>query len=108
MGHHYVPQQYLKGFTTPDNPAMIWMYDKTSGQSKRVPIKAVAQAANYFDPQTETALAQSVEGPAQTVLAKLARGESISTDERVQVSLYIATMVMRVPRRRRPARELVP
>jgi hypothetical protein len=74
MGHHYVPSQYLRGFATPDNPEMIWMYDKTSGLSKRVPIKAVAQAANYFDPQTETALARFVEGPAQGALAKLVQG----------------------------------
>jgi hypothetical protein len=108
MGHHYVPQQYLKGFATPKDPTIIWMYDKTSGPSKRVPIRAVAQAANYFDPQTEADLNSLVEGPAQAALLKLVRNEPISSDERVKVSLYIATMVMRVPRRRRQAHELIP
>ena len=30
MGHHYLPQHYLRCFSTPDNPDYIWMYDKSS------------------------------------------------------------------------------
>jgi hypothetical protein len=38
----------------------------------------------------------------------LCRAKAISSDERAQISLYIATMLMRVPRRRRKNRELIP
>lgn len=28
MGHHYIPQKYLRGFAETENPDAIWMYDK--------------------------------------------------------------------------------
>lgn len=108
MGHHFVPQKYLRGFATETNPRIIWMYDKVSGLSKEVPIKAVAQGANYFDAATEKALNDYVERPAQAALTKLSRQVVISGEERLQVALYIATMLMRAPRRRRKAHELIP
>ena len=29
MGQHYVPQNYLKGFSDAEHPTMIWTSDKT-------------------------------------------------------------------------------
>ena len=34
MGHHFVPQRYLRHFAVPGEPGMIWMYDKTSGKAE--------------------------------------------------------------------------
>src|SRR5437870_5180139 len=84
------------------------MYDRVSGVSRQVPIKAVAQRPKYFDTATETALNDRVERPAQRALANLSNRVELSAQERVRVALYIATMLMRVPKRRAKARELIP
>ena len=108
MGNHYVPQQYLKGFESPTDPGEIWTYDKKLQQFRLIPIPRVAQEANYYDAKTEKELNELVEGPAHAVLAKLRSRSPISPDDRVRLSLYVATMMMRVPRRRRKAKELLP
>ena len=41
MGHHYIPQHYLRGFEVSGQPGMIWMYNKTAKTSKFLPIKSV-------------------------------------------------------------------
>ena len=28
MGHHYVPQRYLRGFQCPEKPGWVWAFDK--------------------------------------------------------------------------------
>ena len=48
MGHHYVPQRYLKGFQAREKPAWIWMYDKEQGTAKLLPIKQVAQVPEFY------------------------------------------------------------
>jgi Protein of unknown function (DUF4238) len=108
MGKHSVPQQYLKGFGVPDEPGMIWMYNKAVRQFSKIPIKVAVQEADYFDPETEKELSESVEGPAHVVLARLRRREPISTDDRLHFAVYVATMIMRVPGRRRKSFEMMP
>ena len=56
MGHHYVPQEYLRGFAAPEQAGTIWMYDKQTDAFKRLPIKAVAQEADFYDQDTEAEL----------------------------------------------------
>lgn len=110
MGQHTVPQKYLKGFCIPNEPGMIWMYDKMARRFAEtpIPVKVVVQEANYFDPETEKELSESVEGPAHAVLARLRRCEPISTDDRLSFSMYVATMIMRVSGRRRKSLEMMP
>src|SRR3989338_8951610 len=108
MGQHYVPQQYLKGFSDPDHPGTIWMYDKQSRKWARVSIKAAVQQAGYYSDETERQLNELVEGPAHDVLNRLRRGDTLGNAERSKLALYIGTMLMRVPRRRRKAYEILP
>lgn len=108
MGHHYVPQQYLRGFAVPESPGEIWMYDKLSRRSVQTSIKFIVQEAGYYSEKTEKQLSELVEGPAYHALNKLRRGESIGDTERTHMALYIGTMLMRVPRRRRKAFEMLP
>ncbi len=108
MGHHYVPQQYLKGFEASDEPGAIWTYDKKTHRFARIPIRVVAQEAGYYDPEIEEELSKLVEGPGHSSLAKLRRHESLSGDDRLRLAMYVATMMMRVPRRHRKASELMP
>jgi Protein of unknown function (DUF4238) len=108
MGHHYVPQAYLTGFSVPHEPGMIWMYDKNTRAFTKIPIKVAVQEDDYYDIETERELSKTVEGPAHSALARLRRREPLDGDGRSCVALYIAVMIMRVPRRRRLSRELLP
>lgn len=108
MGHHYVPQEYLRGFADPGDRGMIWMYDKHLHHFVRVSIRSAAQQAGYYNADTEKQLSELVEGPAHKVLQKLRSGDRIDESERAALALYIGTMLMRVPRRRRKALEVVP
>jgi hypothetical protein len=98
----------LKGFESRSEPGAIWTYDKRLRRFRRIPIKVVAQEADYYDPDTERELSESVEGPAHATLAKLRSRSNVSSDDRIRLALYMATMIKRVPRHRRKALELMP
>jgi hypothetical protein len=108
MGHHYVPQEYLRGFADPHSPGAIWMYDKLSRRFLHASIKSIVQEAGYYSKEAEKQLSELVEGPAHYALKKLRRGDSIGDTERTQMALYLGTMLMRVPRRRKKAFDMLP
>lgn len=108
MGQHYVPQEYLRGFADPENLGKIWMYDKQSCQFTHASIKSVAQEKGYYSKTTERQLSELIEGPAHQVLKKLRLGDKINNSERIRIALYMGTMLMRVPRRRRKAFQMLP
>jgi hypothetical protein len=108
MGKHYVPQEYLRGFATPDDPEQIWMFDKVTKRWSRAAIHKVAQERDYFTPEVEARLTAEVESPANIALKKL-RGDRVFSDaDRRALAVYIAVMIKRVPRRRRKAIALIP
>jgi hypothetical protein len=41
MGHHYVPQEYLRAWEIPSDSGMILTYDKKDLSCKPLPIKTV-------------------------------------------------------------------
>ena len=56
MGHHYVPQAYLKGFEAAESPGMVGTYDKERNSFALLPIKNVAQSPGFYDDETERLL----------------------------------------------------
>jgi len=108
VGHHYIPQRYLKNFAITGRPNFIWLYDKERGTRTPAAIKQVAQEPRFYEPEVETELADRVERPANVVLQKVIAGDRISQAEREAIVYYMATMIMRVPNRRLRALELVP
>ena len=108
MGHHYVPQRYLRNFECPDNPGFTWQHDKRTGDTRLVSIKQAAQARNYYEQDVEQLLATEVESPTNPIIDKLIAGTPIDAAERHQLALYVATMLMRVPAHRRKALEGYP
>ncbi len=108
MGHHYVPQRYLKGFQSPERDAWIWMHDKSKDEAKHLPIKQVAQAGEFYDKQTETDLNEEAEKPGNDVIDKIRRGETITPLDRRYLTYYIATMIGRVPIARDRAASFAP
>ncbi len=108
MGHHYVPQQYLRGFEIAEATGLIWAYDKVEKQLRKVPIRAAAQEAGYYDPDTERRLNEEVEGPAQGAFNKLRLRQQLTAQDRLALSAYVAVMTKRVPAHRRRALGMAP
>lgn len=108
MGHHYVPQRYLRNFQDPSRPGSLWLYDKQNIAVRPAAIKSVAQAKNYYTPEIESQLALQVEIPGNAVIEKLIAWQPITPGERFQLAFYIATMLKRVPRSRSRAKALFP
>jgi Protein of unknown function (DUF4238) len=108
MGHHYVPQKYLKGFEVPNEPGMIWTYDKQTRKKHKLPIKKVAQARNYYDNADEMELNYEVEIPAMNSANKLIQSRSLDDSDRDNLSYFLATTVRRVPNARLKFDDLYP
>src|SRR2546429_2288338 len=109
MGHHYVPQEYLRAFEVPSAPGTILAYDKKALSCKQLPIKIVAQAPKFYEAEVEAELASRLEGPANIILEELRNLRPISPVQREHFAIYTTTMIKRVPRRRRITRnEIAP
>lgn len=111
MGYHYIPQKYLRGFTAPSCPDTLWQFDKKMVRYSPgpVPISKIAQRRSFYDSQTERSLNDQVEVPGNRVLDKLRSGNlSLGDEDRRHLSVYIATMLKRVPFHRAKARALAP
>jgi hypothetical protein len=84
------------------------MFDKKTGRSQQAAIKVVAQQADYYSPRVEEQLSTRIEAPGNRVIDKLLRAAPISEEDRLDLSVYIATMLKRVPHRRKKAYALIP
>ncbi len=47
MGYHYVPQAYLRGFSEPGSPGILWQYDKQNRRFSRASVSKVAQQRDF-------------------------------------------------------------
>lgn len=111
MGHHYVPQEYLRGFTHPSCPKALWQFDKDTQTFSAEPasIAKIAQQRSFYEDDAERMLNELVEIPGNRVLRKLRLGDlDLADEERVSLSVYIATMLKRVPHRRAKATGMAP
>lgn len=111
MGSHFIPQEYLRAFTHPSCPNALWQFDKDTQTFSAQPasIKRIAQQRSFYDDDTERKLNELVEIPGNQVLRKLRSGDLDLTDEeRLNLSVYIATMLTRVPHHRAKAEEMAP
>lgn len=108
MGYHYVPQEYLREFSVAGDRATIWAFNRKSGVGSVLPIVRVAQSPGYYDDDTERRLNFEVEGPAHSALARFRAGSLPEAEDRLRLAVYVATMMKRVPARRRRSMVLVP
>ncbi|WAC08087.1 MAG: DUF4238 domain-containing protein [Thermodesulfobacteriota bacterium] len=107
MGHHYLPQYYLKGFTeTPDN--MLWAYEKGTGNKFNTQIKSLANITDFYSEETEQYLANDIEGPANEVLDKIRSRHLISEEDKNTFAEYMAVMWKRVPRAKEYLKNMAP
>jgi hypothetical protein len=108
MGHHFVPQRYLRNFEDPGRPGYTWVHDRRGGKARLASIAKVAQSRKFYSQATETVLAKTVERPANPVINKLTSHHAITSVERGQLAYYVAVMMKRIPAHRRHSSEMLP
>lgn len=107
MGHHYLPQYYLKGFTeTNDN--ILWAYEKGTGENFNTQIKSLANITDFYSQDTEQYLANNIEDPANAVLDKIRSRHLINDDDKNTFAEYMAVMWKRVPRAKEDLKKMAP
>jgi len=107
MGDHYVPQYYLKGFSQ-GSGSRIWVHDKQDGRKFATQIKSIANETGFYSPEVEQYLANTIEGPANTVLKKIRVRDQITDEDKGTLAEYMTVMMKRVPRSKERVRELMP
>jgi hypothetical protein len=95
MGHHYLPQYYLKGFIISNNG--LWSFEKGKGNKYFGNTERIANITNLYSPKMETFLANKIEGPANPVLDKIRRREQVTHEDKVVFARYMSVMWKRVP-----------
>jgi hypothetical protein len=107
MGHHYVPQYYLKGFSQNDGK-VIYAYDKIEQRYFGTSVDNVAKKTKFYSSEVETYLANIIEGPANEVLKKIRERLEISPRDKQFLSDYMTCMIKRVPAGKEKLKELAP
>ncbi len=108
MGHHSVPQRYLKAFQAPASPGHIWASDKQGPVCNLLPIKRVAQSPAFYQLADEHALTYGVEVPGGDAIDRLRHEGRLDEAQRRDLTYYIATQIRRVPNARDWFERLVP
>lgn len=94
MGHHFVPQFYLRGFTEGNT---IWVYDRQASCSFNSQPKTVANENKMYTEEIEGWLANEIEGPAQPAIQKVRERRALSDEDRLALARYIFVLWKRVP-----------
>lgn len=101
--HHYLPQFYLNGFC---RDGVLSVFDREANQFRRQTPKNTGLKYHYYTVQDETgqndtrieALLSQIEGRAKEVLSKLSSRNEISSEEKEELSIFVAFMMGRVPK----------
>lgn len=94
MGHHYVPQYYLRGFA--DN-GRLWAHDRDTKRSFLSQPKAVANENEMYSDELERHLANVVEDPAKDAIADIRSLREPKAEDRKALARYIVALLKRVP-----------
>jgi hypothetical protein len=105
MGHHFVPIYYLSGFTRDER---LWVYDKATRKAFKSQPDAIANERELYTEELEGWLNNSIEQPANRVLAKIRRRDSLSAEDREALAAYIVTLLKRGPVGRARVMEKIP
>lgn len=97
MGHHYVPQFYLRGFTAGNT---IWVHDRLDNRSFASQPKTIANENNLYTEDLEQHLANLIEYPAKAAIEKIRAKDVLSESERITIARYVVTLWKRVPEAR--------
>ncbi len=105
--HHYIPVFYLNGFT--DKNACLYVYDKDGGPIFESSPEGIAYENHYFsfitpqgerDSETVENNVMLLEGESAKVIKKIHACNELTVNDRINYSLFVASMMVRVPNMR--------
>jgi hypothetical protein len=108
MGDHYIPQYYLSGFSSLNEPSKIWVYEKGSERKYLSTLKNVANENKRWPKEVEKYLANQIETPAKPILQKIRNKKPITRDDKDVLATYIVVMLERVPEGLKRTKEIFP
>lgn len=97
MGHHYVPQFYLRGFTQEDR---LWVHDRETRRSFLSQPKAIANENDLYTEELEQHLANELEDPAKAAIEALRSRRELTGSDREALARYVIALWKRVPQGR--------
>ena len=102
---HYLPRFYLKGYSNPDAPGLLYVYKKGSSHWMKRGIKNIA-SQDYLHSFRDTTgmmrheieiMFSQLEANFSPVLGKVLAGQTLSYDEEFTLSCFLMTTWQRVP-----------
>ena len=105
--HHYIPVFYLNGFTGSDE--CLYVYNKDNKPVFKSSPEGIAYEIDYFSFSTSEGVKDSetienniseLEGQFAPVINKISRHDELSVDDRILFSIFVASMMIRVPNMR--------
>lgn len=105
MGHHYLPQFYLRGFTDGNT---VWVHDRKEHRSFPSQPKSIANENKFYTDEIERYFANEVEGPAESAIAALRARQGLDSSQRDALAHYVLALWMRVPEGRERVNAGVP
>ena len=106
MRDHYIPQYYLRGFTSPND--MVWVYEKGGTLKFHPPVKNIGLKTNYYCPEVEEYLANQIETPANAVIKKIRNRTKITKADKEKLAIYMVVMLKRVPQSKIWVKQMAP
>lgn len=106
MGHHYVPQYYLRGFSLDANS--LWVFDKKERRAFETQAKSIAHETDFYSEDVERYLADKVEDPANAVLDRIRDRAPLARRDKEVLGAYMVCMMKRVPRAKEQMRDRAP
>jgi len=105
MGHHYLPQYYLRGF---EEDGCIWAHDRLECRTFPTRVRSIANENGLYSDELEAWLNTEVEQPAQPALQRLRTRQSLTPEDRLALAKYMVVMWKRVPEGRSLALQRLP
>ena len=94
MGHHYLPQFYLRGFTEGNT---VWVHDRLERRSFPSQPKSIANENKLYSDDMEQHLANEIEDPAKSAIEAKRLRQPLDAQQREALAHYVVTLWKRVP-----------
>ncbi len=94
MGHHYLPQFYLRGFADGNT---VWVHDRLERRSFPSQPKSIANENKLYSDEIEQHLANDVEDPAKPAIEALRNSQALDSNQRSALAHYVVALWKRVP-----------
>ncbi len=102
MGNHFIPQAYLKRFSSGDN--LIWAHPRDR-EPFQAGIRVIAQENDLYSDEVEKYFNEEIEKPCLPVFAKIDSKTPLNAFDRAHLTNYVIALMLRKPADRERTKE---